>query len=206
MRAVLQTLPFVLAGLLLAGIIHIVAVLAVPALAVGRPYERIAAVGPENVVVVLPDPVPGASVLPRPDPAMAMASCRFSLADRPFRLAVSNPSSYWAVALYTRSGANFYTITNRAIGRQGLDMRVLSTVQLARLRESPPADIDDMVLVEAPEEDVLALVRAFVANPAEAPLVKESFASIDCEPFSLPAPPPSERRRPGQPIPSPRPQ
>ena len=60
-------------GLVLAGLIHIVAVLALPSLAPKNGFSRFAALGPVNTVIQIPPAAPGQ----QPMPMMATLSLRF---------------------------------------------------------------------------------------------------------------------------------
>ena len=58
---------FIVLGLVLAGLIHIVAVLALPSLAPKNRFSRFAALGPVNTVIQIPPAAPGQ----QPKPMMA---------------------------------------------------------------------------------------------------------------------------------------
>ena len=62
---------FLAAGVLLGAIIHIAVILALPALAAHTVWLRIAAIAPEDRVVVLPTPAPGVANPLQLDPVKA---------------------------------------------------------------------------------------------------------------------------------------
>ena len=60
----------------LAGLIHIVAVLTLPMLAPRDAHARLAALGPANKMIQLPLPAPGRQVMPLMAPDVRYAICR----------------------------------------------------------------------------------------------------------------------------------
>ncbi|HBH41892.1 MAG TPA: hypothetical protein DDW26_08300 [Rhizobiales bacterium] len=85
MRVRLPGLYIVLC-LVLAGLIHIVAVLTLPMLAPKNANARLAALGPVNTMIELPAAAPGRQVMPMMAPDVRYAVCRFDLANGPIRL------------------------------------------------------------------------------------------------------------------------
>jgi len=92
---------YIVLGLVLAGIIHIIAVLTLPMLAPKNAHARLAALGPANNMIELPAAAPGRQVMPMMAPDVRYAFCRFDLANGPVRLKAAVPDDLWLIALYT---------------------------------------------------------------------------------------------------------
>src|SRR5262245_65635340 len=101
---------YVVLGLVLAGLIHIVAVLTLPLLAPKNAHARLAALGPANRMIELPAAAPGRQVIPMMAPDVRYAFCRFDLTNGPVRLKAGIPDDLWLIALYTPEGDNFYSV------------------------------------------------------------------------------------------------
>ena len=66
---------YIVLGLVLAGLIHIVAVLTLPLLAPKNAHARLAALGPANTMIELPPAAPGRQVMPMMAPDVRYAFC-----------------------------------------------------------------------------------------------------------------------------------
>lgn len=177
-----RTVLFAIAGLILAGIIHIVAVLMVPTYAPADAWTRIAAITePEKFIELSSDPRE-AAVVPMLDPLMRHIVCRYTLDGPPVRIRATLPGDFWSVALFNARGENVYSINNTAIGGDTLDMLILTANQLAQIRENPPEDLEGMLIIEQTDEDGFALIRAFVPDGSEAPEIQAGLAGARCEP------------------------
>ena len=93
---------YVLLAVVLAGLIHIVAVLTLPMLAPKNAWARLVPLGPANSMIMLPPPSPGQQVMPMMAPDVRYAFCRFDLTDGPVRLRATIPDDLWLIAFYTQ--------------------------------------------------------------------------------------------------------
>ena len=116
--AMIRWLLWLLAGALLGGIVHLVAVLMLPRTATQDAYSRLAPIAPVNAVAPVPQPTPQNEVMPFMDPAFATAVCRYDLAAGPLKLTVPVSPAYTSVSFYTRRGVAYYAINDRAAGRR----------------------------------------------------------------------------------------
>jgi uncharacterized membrane protein len=99
----------VLGAVLLGGIIHIGAILAVP-LAYGNAYDRLRGTLPANSMVVLPPPAPGKLPLPFMMPDALYAMCRYDVSGGPVVVTAALADTGWALSLHTPQGDNFYVM------------------------------------------------------------------------------------------------
>lgn len=201
----------VVVGLIGAGIIHIGAVLGLARFVDPDHLTRFAAFGADNRFNLLPRVTPQTQPLPLLDPAFAHALCRFSVAAEPLRIRVTPPDRLWTLALYDRRGVNVYHLNDRVGEGKAVELLVMTARQVARLRESPPEDLDALTVVEWPgSPEGAALLRAYAPTPAARQLFTQSLAEARCLPLSvsegvpetvpaIPAPPPSPAAPPQQP-------
>ena len=116
-------------GLVLAGLIHIVAVLTLPMLAPRNAHARLAALGPANTMIELPPATPGRQVMPMMAPDVRYAFCRFDLANGPVRLNARIADELWLIALYTPDGENFYSVAGADMKRAEIDLIIAAADQ-----------------------------------------------------------------------------
>jgi len=177
---VIRWLLWLLAGLLLGGIVHIATVLYLPNTATQNAYARVSAIAPVNRVVPLPMPSPDKSVLPLMDPAFAAAVCRYDLADGPLTLTTPVSPAYTSVTFYTNKDVAYYAINDRAAGRRIIELDLMTARQRADLPEDEEVTAADRLIVEAPTATGLILVRTFGPEPGLMPMARRALAAARC--------------------------
>jgi uncharacterized membrane protein len=175
-----RTLLFAAGGLLLGGIIHIAIVFLVPYYALNDAWAQVSSLGRDRQFHTLPVPEAGAEPLASLDPRMLHAICRFSLASGPVRVRAEFSDEFWSVAVFDRRGRNVYSLNDRAVERSRLDMAILTPVQVAQMRQDPPAALETAIVLELPIDSGFVLLRAFVPNNSLMPTVTGALQSADC--------------------------
>jgi len=104
----MRWLLWLVAGVLLGGIVHLAGVLYLPRVAAQDAYLRLSPISAVNAVVPVPPPTPAAASMPFMDPAFATAVCRYDLARGPLKLAAPVSQAYTSVSFYSRYGAAYY--------------------------------------------------------------------------------------------------
>lgn len=177
---------YIVLGLLLAGLIHIVAVLTLPYLAPRNANARLAALGPVNTMMELPPSTSGNQILPMTAPDVRYAFCRFDLSDGPVRLHVAIADDLWLIGLYTKDGGNFYALAGADMRQPQVDLIITTgdqTVEEAGV-DAPEAAEDAVIVVSSPVEQGIAVVRAPLAGPSGGPRAEQALKSASCRPYS----------------------
>ena len=175
-----RTLLFALGGLLVGGIIHVAVVFLVPALAGKDAWAAMARFGADGQFHTIPMSEAGAEAIPDLDPRMMEAVCRFTLANGPVRITADLPDEFWSVAVFDRRGRNVYSLNDRAAERAHLDLAILTPVQMAQMRQNPPASLESAIVLEQPLDVGFVLIRAFVPDDSMLPTVTAALAGADC--------------------------
>ncbi len=175
-----RTIIFIIGGLLLGGIIHIAIVFMVPYYADHDAWAEMHRFGRDGQFHVLPVPEPGAEPLASLDPRMVQAVCRFSLGRGPARIQASFADEFWSVAVFDRRGRNIYSLNDRSADRTRLDLVILTPVQMAQLRQNPPASLETAIVQELPIDVGFVLLRAFVPDDSLMASVTASLKAADC--------------------------
>lgn len=168
----------VLAVLLLAGIVHIAVVLTVPHVAPRNGWSRLAAVASASGFAAAP--ATGAGALPGLDPLFVHGACRLQLGAAPAGISFRARDRFWSLALYDRRGNVVFSLNDRTALDGRLDMLVVTPVQNAQLKESPPEDIDQTIVVESPGEDIVALLRLYAPTAAARREAEAIVAGAEC--------------------------
>lgn len=168
-------------SLVLAGIVHISAVLALPWLAPLNAAARLEKLAPINTLVVLPTASPAQQVLPLMAPDIRYAVCRFDIADGPVRLKANVLDDPWSIAFYDLQGDNFYTL-------RGNDMRRMdASLVIARAEDRIPeasADApegqDQIIVVTSPVSAGIVMIRAPLPGPSYAERTEAALFKAEC--------------------------
>ncbi len=172
------------AGIAIGGLVHLTTVLALPQLALEDAYARIERLGPANQVHIVPEPTPFEAVLPRLDPSFAHAVCRYDLHATPLRLTLPLASDYLSLSFYTRHGVPFYALNDRAASQRTIDLLLMTPAQLAALPRDEEITAADRLIIEAPSEEGIVLIRAFVREKGVQPAVEARLQEARCGPAS----------------------
>ena len=153
---------YIVLCVVLAGLIHIVAVLTLPALAPKNAQARLAALGPANTMIELPAAAPGRQAMPMMAPDVRYAFCRFDLTNGPIRLSATIADDLWLIGLYTAEGDNFYAVA-------GADS---------------PETSEEILVVNSPVTEGIAMIRAPLKGPSRAERADEALKTTSCGPYT----------------------
>ena len=172
---------YIALGLVLAGLIHVVAVLTLPMLAPRDAQARLAALGPANTMIQLPAPAPGRQVMPMMAPDVRYAVCRYDLSKGPVRLKAQIADELWLIAFYTPLGENFYAVVGADMKRPDIDLIIATTDQtVAEVGVDSPEAFDDVVVVSSPVVEGIALIRAPLAGPSRSAEAERALKATYC--------------------------
>lgn len=174
--------PWVLASLMLAGIVHLSSVLLMPRVAPRDAFGQLAAFVVPGGLRALPVPEPGQEVLPLLDPAFAYAVCGYDLATGPLRVQASLAAgAFVSMSFHSRRGLVYYSFTDRAASRGKIEVRVLTVSQLVQVEAQDKDDepIEELRLL-APEAEGFVLLRALATSPSELAAAQGRLAAIGC--------------------------
>lgn len=170
----IRFLLWLVGGVVLGGIIHIIVILTLPALAEETLWTRISALDARNKMLILPPVVAGE---PNPlslDPKLIYGVCQIDLAEGPAYVSGRLPDAFWSVALFNEAGVVTYSTTNRDGIGQTLEIGVFNAAQ-TRLLAQQQLDIAEGVLVVEANSDRLAVVIR-LAPPHEA--MRQRFSDV----------------------------
>ncbi len=178
----IRWLLWLLAGALLGGVVHLVAVLILPQTATQDAYSRLTPIAQVNTVATVPQPTPQNEVMPYMDPAFASAVCRYDLSTGPIKLTVPVSPAYTSVSFYTRRGVAYYAINDRSAGRRQIELQLMTAAQRAELLEEEDVTAADRLIVESPSDTGLILMRALAPEPGLMPVARAVLSTATCRP------------------------
>jgi len=176
-RAVL----WILAAILLGGIVHLSTVLAMPQAAKQDAYSRLVPLTPVNAMVQLAPPTSETAIMPFMDPAFATAVCRYDLTGGSIKLIAPVSQSYTSVTFYTRKSVAYYAINDRAAGRRTIELDLMTPEQHAQVPEEEDVTAADRLIIESPTAMGLIVLRALAAEPGLMPMARRALAGATCD-------------------------
>ena len=126
----------VIGALLLGGIIHILATLAVPLVSARTAFATLRDSLPANRMVILPPPVPGKQALPFLTPDAVYAMCRYDVSVDSLQVTVAMAHAGWTLSMHTPQGENFYVMPSQQLRRNQITLTVVPAID--RLNEFSP--------------------------------------------------------------------
>jgi uncharacterized membrane protein len=180
---VIRWVLWILAGLVLGGIVHLAMVLYLPRAATRDAYSRLETMTPVNNFVPLPAPSATGAVVPFLDPAFAAAVCRYDLSNGPLKVMAPVSQAYTSVSFYTDQGAAHYAITDRAAGRRVIELDLMTQKQRSQIPEDEEVTAADRLIVESPTTHGLIVVRALAPEPSQMPMAERALAGAKCQPL-----------------------
>lgn len=166
-----------LAVLFLSTAIHIMAVLLVPRFASEDGWSRISNFAEAGRFRIIPD----RTLLPGLDPMFVHGACPLSLEEAPVLLSLSAADRFWSLALFNSGNISVFSLNDRTAQEGRLDMLVVNPVQNALLKENPPEDIDDIIVVEVNDNRLIALFRLYAPTPDLQRSAREAVDAAVCE-------------------------
>ncbi len=167
--------------LVLAGLVHLVTILAMPFLAEQDAYRRLSRDSTVNEMVLLPDTTPAGGALPMLDPAFVHAVCIYNLGKQPLKVRVPATADYTSVSFYTARGVGFYALSDQAAGRV-IELDLMTLAQRAALPEDEEITAADRLVVASPSTTGIVLVRAFSRDRDMREVVRRQLEAATCAP------------------------
>jgi len=178
----IRWLLWIVGGLVLGGVVHLVSIMWLPRTATQDAYARLTPVAPVNGFKVLPAPTPGDSSMPFMDPAFATAVCRYDLTKGPVKLSVPVSQAYTSVTFYTRYDVAYYAVNDRSASRRAIELDLMTTKQHDDLPEDEDVTAADRLIVESPTVTGLIVARAFSPEPSLLPTATAALTGAQCRP------------------------
>ncbi|KFC73404.1 Hypothetical protein precursor [Bosea sp. LC85] len=169
------------AGLLLAGIVHIVTVLLIPLLSERDAATAYAALGTGGQAELV---TAQRAELPAPrdaDPALVTAVCSYDLSAGPMRVVARVGSLPLGLSLHRRGGGVGYAITDRAAIRGILEFVVMTSEQLdERLARDEEGETTRELRVVSDTEQGLIVARVLAKLPSDRSDAEAMAKSVAC--------------------------
>ncbi|MHA1545105.1 MAG: DUF1254 domain-containing protein [Alphaproteobacteria bacterium] len=161
-------------ALLLAGVVHITAILVIPTLAPRSGFSRYEASLQANRAIVVAPARPGKMPFPFASPDVLYVLCRFDVSENPVRFSAPGHFVYWSVAVYEPDGGNYVNLNAIQAGAQDVEVVVLGQGQ-------ERDEGDDATIANATHPRGLIILRMFLRDRSLATSLTQVVQSARCE-------------------------
>lgn len=179
----LNFLPWALATLMIAAMVHLISVLLMPALAPKDAYARLASyaktVGINEGVVALPPITPGAEILPFEDASFVEAACIYDLSRRPYHVTASAEERIFGLSFHASGGRIYHAITDRSAIKGKFDIILGNTRQMEAIENaSDGAAPLQEVRITAPTSRGFVMLRVLAKRGSDQARIREQLKSV----------------------------
>jgi uncharacterized membrane protein len=181
-RNLLADAPYLVAALFLAGIVHIVSVLAMPRITGHGAFDVVAARHARDHVDQLAAPTPANTHTPFEDPAFATAVCRYDLSDGPLRVSGHVEGiEFLSISMHARYSGAFYAMSDSAAVKGEIAIELMTRAQRVAIEaQDNPDDPPVALRLTAPETEGFVYFRSFAAQPGDRPAARARIGSFSC--------------------------
>jgi uncharacterized membrane protein len=203
------SLTWAAAGVVAAGIIHILSVFAIPMLAEQDAWGRLAAVMKPNALAISDGK--NAPKLPFTSPDVATAYCLFDISKDNVIVKARLPEPSWSLTVSARSGENFYLVTGADAKQPRVRLLIIPQNRLPEEESTEKTEEgEEQNIIVSPSETGIIAIRAPLRGESFRAMAQEELKQARCEVqkrlepvvavVESPAPPPaqpgpSQRRR-----------
>ncbi len=159
--------------LILALIIHISAVLAIPYLTENDALKRLQNYADINQMRVLSEMEPSNQLWAFHVPDMRFAVCRYDVTRGPVQIDFVLLRGYWSVALYNDDGKNYYAADGYDLLRERASLLLLGPEHILNNENALPINV--------PSAKGLVLIRAPLDHELQSDLVVDALNKAKCE-------------------------
>lgn len=189
---VIDILPWAAATLLIAGIVHIVSVLLMPAVAPDDAMARLSrhaqGAQTEKGVLLLPSAKPDAPLIPFEDAAFEEAVCLYDLGKSPLRVrAPADGEDFLGLSFHAGAGRIYHSMSDRSAIKGMIDIIIGDATQIEMMRTADDADAPSQdIRLTSPTRRGFVLIRSLAKRESDHARARERLRTVSCEHFELP--------------------
>ncbi len=179
-----RALYLTLCSLALAGIVHIAIILLIPDVGTRDAYGVLSGKIPPLDFKVL-EPQEAADLLSDMDPFFTYGVCRFNLSQSGLAMTGPNTASFWSATVVNQDGSVVYSLNNRTSIESRLDLILLNPLQILRLRQVQPPDVENAIIVESDMEAGFVLLRFLKPDQSWDKTASSFFDGVNCRAYEM---------------------
>jgi uncharacterized membrane protein len=180
----LRIVYLTLCAIVVAGLVHIAIVLLIPTYGTKDAYAQLskdfgelsfkpmAENGAQNPIADM-------------DPFFAYGVCRFDIGDAGVSIKAPKIDTFWSATIVNQDGTVVYSLNTRTAIDSRLDLVMLSPVQILRLRELQPPDIENSIVVETEMKEGFMVLRVLRPDESWEAKARSFLDEVKCTSYEL---------------------
>ena len=164
----------VLAVVLLAPVIHVAAIWALPRAIVTAVVIGVSRRVGLNTPLRAPRATSAARTIVMPSPDLLYVICAYDVGDHAVRFSVTPPASYWSLSFFADDTDNYYVVNDRQVAGKSFSLVLMDE------SGSPPAAAVGVPVVRSPSRKGIALFRMLITSEADLPAIKAAQETASC--------------------------
>lgn len=175
-----RTFIWILGGIGLGIIIHLIVILTLPSLSQKTLWTRTQDLAIVEKFIVLDD-VEASTANPfKLDPELLYGVCRLDLTSGVGFVNARLPDVFWSVSLFDKSGRALFGTTNRPGANQLLQLGVFNQAQVRQLSRQELNIPDTLLIVEADSDTLFAVIRLAPPHQVMRERYRELLSHVTC--------------------------
>lgn len=174
----------VLTILIVALIIHIVAVLTIPRFATESPFIALYDGLPFHRTEVLGDPSPAGAPIAFMDPQLIYALCRFSMDEGPVGVTLPLLPTYWSLSVISRDRTTHFSVNDRTAGDLERGIIIVPEPDVALIEAALLPGEEPPLIIPFPRDEGVAVFRVLTPFASNRPHYRGRASEYACAPES----------------------
>lgn len=165
------------ATLILAVIFHLAFVTLIPSAIMSIAFSKLQANFDQNEIIHAPRITSESRTVVSPSPDLIYSLCIFNLSDGPVKLSFGKSSNYASLALYGDNTDNFFSLNDRDIKEEGVDIILVHDEAFTQ------ENLSNVIVITPPSKKGLVLIRRYFESEVDWHRAKMEQAGDGCRPF-----------------------
>jgi uncharacterized membrane protein len=183
----LRIIYLTLCAIVIAGLVHIAIVLLIPSYGTKDAYAQLSK--DFGVLSFRPMQENGEeNPIGDMDPFFAYGVCRFDIGEAGVSITAPRIDTFWSATIVNQDGTVVYSLNTRTAIDTRLDLLMLNPVQILRLREVQPPEIENSIVVESDMKEGFMVLRVLRPDESWNDKARSFLDGVKCSAYSL-APP-----------------
>jgi uncharacterized membrane protein len=162
-------------------LVHILTIFLIPIFAENDAWARLPKPEQDDVFTLLNPEDQLAANMRAFDPNFVFGACRFDLSDGPYSITGGTAPTFWSLSVYNRGGINVFSINDKGLQGNSLDVVIATPLQIMEMQTDAPAELAGSVFVEVESAEGFVLLRSYVREKGLFAQVQTFVGSARCE-------------------------
>lgn len=172
----------VLTGLVGAGLLHLIIILAIPHFSDRDTYNRAIALGAEHRFHLIDGENADTDIV-NEDPAMRVAVCHLDITENPVHITGFGVVPFWSISVYDSASNEIFSMNDRTSVRGALDVLIATPTHAAALQKEQNPALAQAITVETNRENGYAILRTLIPQPSFIDEAERFLTTSLCQPF-----------------------